>query len=129
MSTIDSAKRFAQVAVLHQKALLQQTAQRIFAGALAAAALLVALGLATFALFLVMRPATGDLNAVLLITGAYAAQLEIVQSSGAVVILMASRALAAAARDPRDYLDVYGALLKQASKPVMLHWLSGSVAS
>jgi hypothetical protein len=46
-----------------------------------------------------------------------------VQSSGAGVILMASRALAAAARGPRDYLDVYGALLKQASEPVILHWL------
>jgi hypothetical protein len=39
------------------------------------------------------------------------------------VILMASRALAAAARGPRDYLDVYGAVLKQASQPVILHWL------
>ncbi len=45
------------------------------------------------------------------------------QSAGAGVILMASRALAAAARGPRDYLDVYGALLKQASQPVILHWL------
>jgi hypothetical protein len=57
------------------------------------------------------------------ITDAYAAQLQVVQSSGAGVILMASRALAAAARGPRDYLDVYGALLKQASEPVILHWL------
>ena len=45
------------------------------------------------------------------------------QSAGAGVILMASRALAAAARGPRDYLDVYGAVLKQASQPVILHWL------
>jgi len=57
------------------------------------------------------------------ITAAYTGQLEAVQSSGAGVILMASRALAAAARGPRDYLDVYGALLKQASEPVILHWL------
>src|SRR5262249_38935801 len=39
------------------------------------------------------------------------------------VILMASRALAAAARGPRDYLEVYRTLLKQASQPVILHWL------
>jgi Protein of unknown function (DUF993) len=39
------------------------------------------------------------------------------------VILMASRALAATARGPRDYLEVYGAMLKQASQPVILHWL------
>ncbi len=57
------------------------------------------------------------------IAGAYTAQLEFVQSTGAGVILMASRALAAAARGPRDYLEVYGALLKQASQPVILHWL------
>jgi hypothetical protein len=54
---------------------------------------------------------------------AYAAQLEFVEASGAAVILMASRALAAAARGPRDYLEVYGALLKQAGQPVILHWL------
>jgi hypothetical protein len=57
------------------------------------------------------------------IIGAYEAQLGYVQSAGTGVILMASRALAAAARGPRDYLDVYGAVLKQASQPVILHWL------
>jgi hypothetical protein len=57
------------------------------------------------------------------IIDAYTMQLEYVQSAGAGVILMASRALAAAARGPRDYLDVYGALLKQADQPVILHWL------
>jgi hypothetical protein len=54
---------------------------------------------------------------------AYLAQLEFVQSAGAEVILMASRALAAAARAPRDYLNAYTAVLKQASQPVILHWL------
>jgi Protein of unknown function (DUF993) len=57
------------------------------------------------------------------IIAAYEAQVGYVQSAGTGVILMASRALAAAARGPRDYLDVYGALLKQASQPVILHWL------
>jgi hypothetical protein len=57
------------------------------------------------------------------IIDAYEAQLGYVQSTGTGVILMASRALAAAARGPRDYLDVYGAVLKQASQPVILHWL------
>src|SRR5579859_1916123 len=57
------------------------------------------------------------------IIGAYEAQLGYVQSAGTGVILMASRALAAAARGRRDYLDVYGAVLKQASQPVILHWL------
>ncbi|CAM5740478.1 Dihydrodipicolinate synthase family protein OS=Streptomyces alboniger OX=132473 GN=CP975_12355 PE=4 SV=1 [Streptomyces alboniger] len=36
---------------------------------------------------------------------------------------MASRALAAAAKSPEDYLDVYGHLLRQATEPVILHWL------
>jgi hypothetical protein len=54
---------------------------------------------------------------------AYAEQIGFVQSSGAQVIVMASRALAASARGPRDYLDVYGELLRQAERPVILHWL------
>jgi hypothetical protein len=57
------------------------------------------------------------------ITGAYADQVGFVQSAGAQVILMASRALAARARGPEDYLDVYGELLAQAERPVILHWL------
>ena len=57
------------------------------------------------------------------ITGAYAEQVSFVQSAGAQVILMASRALAARARGPRDYLQAYGELLKQADQPVILHWL------
>jgi hypothetical protein len=57
------------------------------------------------------------------IIDAYEAQLGYVQSAGTGVILMASRALAAVARGPRDYLDVYGAVLKQAIQPVILHWL------
>ena len=57
------------------------------------------------------------------ITSAYAEQMSFVQSAGAQVILMASRALAARARGPLDYLQVYGELLKQADQPVILHWL------
>ncbi|MGW6055769.1 dihydrodipicolinate synthase family protein [Streptomyces sp. NPDC055189] len=61
-----------------------------------------------------------DLPAVL---SAYEEQLALVESSGAQVILMASRALAAAAKSPEDYLQTYGHLLRQASEPVILHWL------
>jgi hypothetical protein len=57
------------------------------------------------------------------ITRAYSEQLAVVQGSGSEVILMASRALAASARSGQDYLDVYGDLLKQADRPVILHWL------
>jgi hypothetical protein len=57
------------------------------------------------------------------ITGAYTEQLAFVQSTGSQVILMASRALAASAHGAQDYLEVYGELLKQAERPVILHWL------
>ena len=49
------------------------------------------------------------------IVAAYQAQLDLVQSAGAGVILMASRALAASAGSGQDYLDVYGHLLRQAA--------------
>ncbi|RNG20780.1 dihydrodipicolinate synthase family protein [Streptomyces botrytidirepellens] len=54
---------------------------------------------------------------------AYEEQLAVCEESGAQAILMASRALCAAAKSPDDYLDVYGHLLRQATEPVILHWL------
>lgn len=57
------------------------------------------------------------------VRSAYEEQLTLVESTGAQVILMASRALAAVARTPDDYLETYGHLLRQASEPVILHWL------
>ncbi|WP_371529097.1 dihydrodipicolinate synthase family protein [Streptomyces sp. NBC_01283] len=57
------------------------------------------------------------------VRAAYEEQLALVESTGAQVILMASRALAAAATSPDDYLETYGHLLRQASEPVILHWL------
>ncbi|MBB5872249.1 hypothetical protein F4553_005683 [Allocatelliglobosispora scoriae] len=57
------------------------------------------------------------------IVDAYEEQLAVVEASGANVILMASRALAATATSVDDYHAVYGKLLSQASRPVILHWL------
>lgn len=54
---------------------------------------------------------------------AYEEQLALVEEAGARTILMASRALAAAAKGPEDYLDMYGHLLRQSAEPVILHWL------
>ncbi|MFB7243179.1 dihydrodipicolinate synthase family protein [Streptomyces populi] len=54
---------------------------------------------------------------------AYEEQLALVEESGSRAILMASRALAATASGPEDYLEVYGHLLRQAAQPVILHWL------
>ncbi|MFB7216916.1 dihydrodipicolinate synthase family protein [Streptomyces sp. NPDC056227] len=57
------------------------------------------------------------------VKAAYEEQLTLVEESGAQAILMASRALAAAANGPEDYLETYAHLLRQASEPVVLHWL------
>ncbi|MGW2729267.1 dihydrodipicolinate synthase family protein [Streptomyces sp. NPDC001494] len=57
------------------------------------------------------------------IRAAYEEQLAVVEEAGAQAIVMASRALASAARGPEDYLETYGHLLRQAAEPVILHWL------
>lgn len=57
------------------------------------------------------------------IEAAYLDQVEFVEGTGSGVVLMASRALAAAAAGPDDYLRVYGTILGQVSEPVILHWL------
>ncbi|WP_043350337.1 dihydrodipicolinate synthase family protein [Beutenbergia cavernae] len=54
---------------------------------------------------------------------AYREQVALVQDAGAQVVLMASRALAAAARDPEDYAEVYDAVLEDVEAPAILHWL------
>ncbi|KES05813.1 hypothetical protein BU52_18610 [Streptomyces toyocaensis] len=57
------------------------------------------------------------------IRAAYEEQLAVTEESGAQAVLMASRALAATAQGPDDYLEVYGHLLRQSAEPVILHWL------
>jgi len=54
---------------------------------------------------------------------AYEEQCAFVERHGGRVILMASRALARAARSADDYRRVYGSILRQLSQPVILHWL------
>jgi hypothetical protein len=54
---------------------------------------------------------------------AYAEQVGYVEGLGGRVVLMASRALARAARGPDDYARVYGTVLRQVRRPVILHWL------
>lgn len=57
------------------------------------------------------------------VTNAYLEQCEAIESAGGRIILMASRALAAIARDAEDYASVYAAVLTQVRQPVILHWL------
>jgi hypothetical protein len=54
---------------------------------------------------------------------AYLEQLAFTEDAGAGVVLMASRHLARVAEGPADYERVYGAVLRRASTPVILHWL------
>jgi hypothetical protein len=64
-----------------------------------------------------------DLGTVDDVIAAYTEQVAFVESTGSQVILMASRQLAALARDADDYLRVYGRILEQVAEPVILHWL------
>ena len=54
---------------------------------------------------------------------AYEEQIEAIESEGGRIILMASRALAAAAKGPDDYIRVYDRILRQVKEPVIIHWL------
>jgi uncharacterized protein DUF993 len=66
------------------------------------------------------RPELATLSA---IRAAYLEQLEVAEQAGAQAIVMGSRQLARAADTAQDYRDVYDDLLRQASRPVILHWL------
>lgn len=57
------------------------------------------------------------------IVAAYEEQCGFVEGEGGQIILMASRALAAAARTPDDYAVVYDRILSQVLQPVIIHWL------
>ncbi|MCK7625358.1 dihydrodipicolinate synthase family protein [Streptomyces sp. RS10V-4] len=67
-----------------------------------------------------LPPAAGTLADV---RAAYEEQLAAVEEAGAQPVLMASRRLAALAAGPDDYHAVYGPLLRQSARPVILHWL------
>jgi len=57
------------------------------------------------------------------VIAAYEEQCAFVETQGGQIILMASRALASCAKGPEDYERVYGKILSQVSRPVILHWL------
>ena len=54
---------------------------------------------------------------------AYEEQIEAIEAMDGKLIVMASRALARAAKGPEDYAKVYGRILRQVKQPVILHWL------
>jgi hypothetical protein len=57
------------------------------------------------------------------VRAAYEEQCEYVEGTGAQAIVMASRGLAATARGPDDYREVYGVILGGLERPAILHWL------
>jgi hypothetical protein len=57
------------------------------------------------------------------VEAAYEEQCAWIERCGGRIILMASRALAACAKSPDDYVKVYGRILSQAREPVIVHWL------
>lgn len=54
---------------------------------------------------------------------AYEEQFSFIEGEGGRAIMMASRALAAVAKSPDDYIKVYDRILSQTSGKVILHWL------
>jgi len=57
------------------------------------------------------------------VEAAYEEQCAWIEGCGGRIILMASRALAACAKSPDDYVKVYGRILSQVREPVIIHWL------
>jgi hypothetical protein len=57
------------------------------------------------------------------VIGAYEEQIAAIEALGGRIILMASRALARAARSSEDYHRVYARILGQVKQPVIIHWL------
>lgn len=57
------------------------------------------------------------------VIAAYEEQCSAIEKLGGRIILMASRALTAAAKSPDDYAKVYDRILRQVRQPVILHWL------
>ncbi|WP_411127728.1 dihydrodipicolinate synthase family protein [Streptomyces sp. x-19] len=60
------------------------------------------------------------------VRAAYEEQLALVEDAGAQPVLMASRHLAALGVGPDAYRDLYGHLLRQTTRPVILHWLGAA---
>ncbi|MDQ6630044.1 MAG: dihydrodipicolinate synthase family protein [Pseudomonadota bacterium] len=67
--------------------------------------------------------AASDAHSIDDVVHAYETQMEAIEALGGKLIVMASRALARAARGAADYERVYDRILTQSKQPVILHWL------
>jgi Protein of unknown function (DUF993) len=91
--------------------------KRSVAGAKSIAGAVIASGAGTDDLAPGPRVTIADVEA------AYEESCGFIESVGGRIILMASRALAACAKGPDDYVKVYGRILGQVREPVIIHWL------
>lgn len=57
------------------------------------------------------------------ILNSYLSQLDFVQGLGGTAVVMASRALAASATVPDEYVSIYNQILVSVDRPVIIHWL------
>ncbi len=57
------------------------------------------------------------------IAEAYREQVSLVEDLGGTAVLLASRHLVVAARSPDDYMEVYGSVISEVRRPVLIHWL------
>jgi hypothetical protein len=57
------------------------------------------------------------------IIGGFEEQIEATEAMGGKLVIMASRALARAAKTSADYERVYSRILRQVKEPVIIHWL------
>jgi hypothetical protein len=58
------------------------------------------------------------------VQAAYEEQLAVVEGAGALPVIMCSPHLTVAARGFDDFAEVYGNLIRQSSRPVILHWIT-----
>jgi hypothetical protein len=91
--------------------------RRSLAAAKARGGALIACGAGTDHLAPAPELATDD------VIRAYEEQIEAIEALGGRIILMASRALAIAARSPDDYARVYDRILSGLREPCIIHWL------
>lgn len=71
MTTVESARIYARIALLRRKVLLQTALRRAVAGLFAAIALIVAVGFGTRVAYLALLPQLGELGATAAVGGGY----------------------------------------------------------
>ncbi|MFT3688049.1 hypothetical protein [Paenirhodobacter sp.] len=107
MTTVESARIYARIALLRRRVLLRLALRRAVAGLFAGLALIVAVGFGTRAAYLALLPRLGDLGATAAVGGGYLV----------VALILAAIAL----REPASpELDALGAMEEEARLKAMV---------